>query len=81
MLKDDFPIVGQPAECLFWYPTAMIRCNCNASFEGRTLMSLIGIGNSVACPQCKKLYTIVGLDKNGSIAIRTDIPGDTQLVM
>lgn len=74
----DIPIVGKPAKVLMWYPTAIIQCLCA---EGElTLLIVTGIGNTVVCGKCSKLYTAIGILPDQKLDIRVTTPTPTGLV-
>lgn len=55
------PLVGQPFEAVYWYPTAIVYCNCRATEGIKALLVLTGINNPVACGHCHRHYLISGI--------------------
>ena len=81
----EIPIVGQPVNLVFWYPTTILRCRCDPSPEIFTMILITGTHNAVECPKCHKLYQINGmqLDKKGDLLpmIQVMIPTQSKEVM
>ncbi len=50
----NVPIIGKPAELLAAYPTAVIRCNC----EAKTTMVIVSVGVVVKCTACQRKFTV-----------------------
>lgn len=50
------PILGQPARLLAFQPTVLLQCNC----DGKHPLLAIGLGAVVACPGCKRRFTLKG---------------------
>lgn len=75
----DIPILNQPAEVLFWWPTSLIKCNCQE--RGVTLVIVSGFGNAAACPKCNKVYIATGLLPDGkTMQIQTMLPAPASTI-
>ena len=48
--RQNIPIIGQSYEFSGWYPTAIIRCNC----EAKVAINLVGFGGIAKCVACGK---------------------------
>lgn len=77
------PIIGQPANLLMWWPSAILRCNCTAATEPTRmcLVVLTGVGNAVKCGNCDHLYIIRGVQPDGSLHVDMATPTPTKDVM
>lgn len=59
----DIPIIGQPAQVLTWYPTALMGCKCQGN--NMELVIVTGFGKPSQCPKCGKLFIINRVSEQG----------------
>lgn len=68
MTDDDIPVVGQPAEIITWYPTALVHCKCQKP-PTMAIVITTGFMNHSKCGYCGTHYWIKGLKTDGTILI------------
>ena len=51
--RPNIPIVGEPFTFQSWFPTVLVRCNC----EAQSALLIIG-GAIVVCPACRRQVAV-----------------------
>lgn len=69
----EIPKIGEPMTCIFWYPSALVRCNCQPP-EKATLMMLQNMNTPAVCPQCHRAAAIVSVSREGKVEIGVTQP-------
>lgn len=75
-------LINQPMAVLFWYPTAIVKCNC---VEGElAILVLSGIGNLSQCGKCHKMYRINRVEtspRGPKVIVDMILPSDPSKLM
>lgn len=75
-------LVNQPMEVVFWYPTAIVKCNCTENVL--TLVVVTGMMNLSTCGNCRKMYRISRVDPSPvgpKVIIELILPTDLSKMM
>lgn len=65
------PIIGALFTVKAWWPSVMLRCEC----EAKEPMILAGLGTSGGCPSCGRRYLLEDMfvNKEGDVGVKVSL--------
>lgn len=67
-MPHDIPIVGLPFKVKYWFPIAIVECQCNQDGE-KMLVEVVNLMRGSPCPRCGNVYVIQGLTPQNRVLV------------